>query len=391
MSNTSPAAPAERTVEILEELVRFPSVTDTSNLPIIEYIEARLESVAADMHRSYDSTGTKANLLVRLGPAGGPGLILSGHTDVVPVEGQEWSSDPWRLRPEADRLYARGACDMKGFLACMVALAETVDQATLAGPLFLAFSYDEEIGTRGVRGLIEQFGELGFSADLCVVGEPTRMRVGAGHKSILQGTCTVTGSEAHSSLEPHTANALYGAARLISRLEEMELEREAQGPADTRYGVPHSTVQAAVIEAGVALNIVPRTARFGFEFRCIPAEDAHDLLAAVTTYGETEVLPGLRRRAPEAAIDWRVDIEGPGLDMDDADPAVRRVMEAAGAETVERLPFATEAGRFQGDGIPAVLCGPGDIEQAHKPDEFITLGQLAACEAFLARLVAPTP
>lgn len=387
--------PDELTINCLSDLVSIRTVTDTSNLEVIEYLEERLAPLGGEMHRSYDETGTKANLLVRLGPRTGPGLMLSGHTDVVPVEGQPWSTDPWKLRREEDRLYGRGACDMKGYLACMVTVVETLERTagleSLPGPLYLAFSYDEEIGTRGVRGLIAQFAELGYSAELCVVGEPTRMQVGAGHKSILQGTCTVTGSEAHSSLEPEAANALYGAARLITRLEEMEIARETEGPFDRRYGVPHSTVQAAVVEAGVALNIVPRTARFGFEFRCIPGEDARELLDEVRGFGDREVLPALRRRAPAADIEWTVDIEGPGLDMTDGDPAVARVMTAAGVEAPVRMPYATEAGRFQLAGIPAVLCGPGNIEQAHKPDEYITLGDLAGCERFLRRLLATPP
>ena len=399
MTDTPEPAPDELIIDCLADLVAIQTVTNTSNLEIIDYLERRLAPLGGEMHRSYDESGTKANLLVRLGPKSGPGLILSGHTDVVPVAGQRWSADPWTLRREADRLYGRGACDMKGYLACMVTVVETLARTagleSLPGPLYLAFSYDEEIGTRGVLGLIAQFGELGYSAELCVVGEPTRMQVGAGHKSILQGTCTVTGSEAHSSLEPEAANALYGAARLITRLEDMEIARETEGPFDPSYGVPHSTVQAAVVEAGIALNIVPRTARFGFEFRCIPGEDARELLDEVRGFGEREVLPALRRRAPAADIGWAVDVEGPGLDMADDDPAVARVMAAAaaadaagGAQAPVRMPYATEAGRFQLAGIPAVLCGPGNIEQAHKPDEYITPGDLARCESFLRRLLS---
>jgi acetylornithine deacetylase len=200
----------------------------------------------------------------------------------------------------------------------------------------------------------------------------------------------VTGSEAHSSLEPQAANALYGAARLIGKLEEMELERESAGPCDAGYDVPHSTVQAAIIEAGVALNIVPKTASFGFEFRCIPGEDPQALLEEFRAYGEREVLPDLRRRAGDAAIDWTVDIEGPGLDMPADHPGVRRMLAAAGEAEVSRMPYATEAGRFQLAGIPAVLCGPGNIEQAHKPDEYITIDQLARCEHVLERLLGAT-
>jgi acetylornithine deacetylase len=390
MSDEAAPAPNPRTLEILGELLATRTPTNTPNLEAIEYIEGVLRPLGAEMHRSYDETGTKANLLARLGPDTGPGLMLSGHTDVVPVEGQSWRTDPWAFTREGERIYGRGACDMKGYLACMLSLAERLDPTGLPGPLFLAFSYDEEVGTRGVLGLISQFTELGYSAELCVVGEPTRMRVGVGHKSILQGTCTVTGSEAHSSLEPQAANALYAAARLIAKLEEMELAREHEGPFEEGYGVPHSTVQAAVIEAGVALNIVPRTASFGFEFRCIPGEDPHELLEEFRSYGEREVLPALRRRAGDAAIDWSIDIEGPGLDMPADHPGVRRMLAAAGEAEVSRMPYATEAGRFQLAGIPAVLCGPGNIEQAHKPDEYITIDQLARCEHVLERLLGAT-
>jgi acetylornithine deacetylase len=380
-------SPSRRTVDILRDLVSFPTTSERSNLELIEYVEGLLRPLGAKLERTYDDSGEKANLLATLGPSKGPGLILSGHTDVVPVEGQSWQGDPWDLREEGQRLHGRGSCDMKGFLACMLALAEQVDRHALSGPLYLAFSYDEERGLRGVRRLIEAFADSGAEANLCVVGEPTEMQVGVGHKSILQGTCIVTGSEAHSSLEPHAANALYGAARLLTYLEDTERSREAHGPFDPGYSVPHSTVQAAVAEAGVALNIVPREARFGFEFRCIPSEDARDLLEEAREYGKLEVLPRLAERAEAADIEWRVDIEGPGLDMRPDHEAVQRVMAAAEVRQTVRLPYATEAGLFHGAGIPTVVCGPGSIEQAHRPDEYVALSQLGRCERFLTRLL----
>jgi len=382
--------PSNRTLEILEELVAQRTSSDSGNLEIIDYIESLLAPLRAELIRTYDESGSKTNLLARLGPNHGAGVILSGHTDVVPVSGQEWSFDPWALTEDGDRLYGRGSCDMKGFLACMLSVVERMDVSTLSSPLYLAFSYDEEIGLRGVRPLIEDFNGRGLEAALCVVGEPTEMQVAVGHKSILQGTCTVTGSEAHSSLEPHAANALYGAARVLTRLEEMEREREENGPFDPGYGVPHSTVHAATIRSGVALNIVPRTAEFGFEFRCIPGEDPRTLLEDVREFTETQVVPRLRRTAPEADVRFRVAMEGPGLDTASDSPEARRAMRATGVEKAAppRMPFATEAGLFQRAGIPTVLCGPGDIAQAHKPDEYVTLEQLARCEAFLTRLLS---
>lgn len=330
-----------------------------------------------------------------------PGVILSGHTDVVPVTGQTWQTDPWTVEEREGRLYGRGTCDMKGFDAALLSWVARLDRSALTRPVYLAFSYDEELGLVGVPRLIEQFKDLGFQAELCIVGEPTSMQVGTAHKAVLRGKCTVTGVEAHSSLAPDYPSAIYGAARLVARLSEMADTRAANGPFARQYDIPHSSIHVGLISGGNAVNIVPRHCQFDFEFRTVPGERPQDLLDEITGYAGREVEPYLQTKNAEASVRFETVVESPELAWQEdselpAELALKLAREAvtdtSGTPQVQStdppatpitLPYSTEAGLFQLAGIPTVVCGPGSIDQAHKPDEFITLHQLAAADRFL--------
>jgi len=371
---------------MLERLVAFPTVSRDGNLELVDYVRSYLQGFGIASELTFDDERRKANLFATIGPEDRGGICLSGHTDVVPVDGQDWSVPPFAVTEREGRLHGRGACDMKGFLAAVLGLVPEFLERNLRIPIHLALSYDEEVGCLGVRRLLARLAEREVKPAACIVGEPTGMTPVTGHKGKLSMRCHVHGLECHSAIAPTGVNAVEYAAELIVRLRRMAAARRTGGPFDLAYDPPYTTIHTGVVQGGTALNIVPRDCRFDFEFRYLPADDPGRLLAEVTDFAARELLPQMRAVSPDAGFRFEEIAAFPGLAMTDDDPVTRQVMELTGAERTGRVSFGTEAGLFQAAGIPTIVCGPGQIAQAHKPDEFIEIDQLARCEGFLRRL-----
>ncbi|WP_349360148.1 acetylornithine deacetylase [Stappia sp.] len=381
----TPAPPAA--AEILADLVGFDTTSRGSNLPLIDYVEAFLARRGIASTRIPDETGEKANLLATIGPADVPGYVLSGHTDVVPVDGQDWTSDPFTLTQRDGRLFGRGACDMKGFLACCLGRVDAMRLADLKRPIHLAFSYDEEVGCKGVPSLIRHLVATHPRPLACFVGEPTEMQVIVGHKAKRSYRAIVTGRTCHSSLAPRGVNAVDYAARLVLKIREMG-QTLAKGLHDDLYDVPVTTAHTGTISGGTALNIVPDRCEIAFEFRALPQEDADALVAEVMRFAADELEPEMRAVAPETGIAFEQISSFPGLDTDIDAEVTRLAKRLAGRNDHAKVAYGTEGGRFVEIGaIPTIVIGPGSIEQAHKADEFIALAELEKCDRFLDRVI----
>lgn len=381
MAHLSPSA------ELLRRLLAFDTRSCRSNLDLVAFVQEHLAAYGVASRLVHDDSGEKANLLAVIGPADQPGLVLSGHTDVVPVLGQAWSSDPFTATLRDGRLYGRGAADMKGFLACVLALVPDLVAMEPKRPAILAFSYDEEVGCKGVPRLIDVLLESYPAPMGCLVGEPTLMRLVDGHKGKAGYRCTIRGREAHSAYPALGANAVIAAGRLVAEIATLGERFAEEGPFMAGFEPPHHTAGVGRIEGGSQLNIVPGHCRFEFEFRTLPNEDPMRFVRQIERFAQGWVLPGLRASAPEAVIEFEEILSYPGLMPTDSD-LLRRCAALLDAPEPSRVAFGTEAGCFAARGIPAVVCGPGDITVAHKPDEWIALDQLDACDAFLRRLVA---
>ncbi len=380
--------PTPATLELLDRLISFDTTSRNSNLPLIDWAEDWLTGQGARCLRVPDETGTKANLWASIGPEGVPGWVLSGHTDVVPVDGQAWASDPFRLDRRGSRLYGRGTTDMKGYLACCMGLVPQLDPARMTRPIHLALSYDEEVGCLGVRGLIAAVAGTIPTPVGCIVGEPTQMRVCVAHKAKRSLRATFTGTTGHSSRAPEFVNAVEYAARLVVWLQARGRRMMAEGARDALFDTPHSTTHVGVSRGGTALNIVPDEAVADFEFRVVPGEDADALVAEVTEFVETTLMPEMRATDPAAGVTLELRSAFPGLDTDPAAPVIETLRLLTGQGGHIKVAYGTEAGLFQAAGFPSVVCGPGSIAEAHKADEFIEAAELAACEAMLTRLAA---
>jgi acetylornithine deacetylase len=373
--------------EILARLVAFDTTSRNSNLKLIDWVETYLAGHGVTAERIHDATGQKANLWATIGPADQPGYILSGHTDVVPVDGQDWSTDPFMLTARDGRLHGRGSCDMKGFLACCLARVPAMVAADLAQPIHLAFSYDEEIGCVGVRGLIDRLAHAPVRPAGCFVGEPTSMQVVVAHKAKRSFEAVVTGRSCHSSLAPEGVNAVDYAAMLALEIRRMGDAYRASGSHDPLFTIPVSTAHTGVLEGGTALNIVPDRARLLFEFRLMPGDSADDAEAAIRRHAQDVLEPAMRAVAAEAGIAIEVTSGFPGLDTEPDAPVTRLARRLAERNDHGKVAYGTEGGLFAEIGIPTVVVGPGDIAQAHRPDEFVEQAQLDACEAFIDRLI----
>jgi len=386
-SRQEPMATPLSSSELLRRLLAFDTQSFRSNLPLVGFVREHLAQVGIESRLVHDDRGEKANLWAVIGPADRPGLILSGHTDVVPVAGQAWSSDPFAPVVRDGRVHGRGAADMKGFLACCLALAPELRALDLRRPVILAFSYDEEVGCKGVPRLIEAILAALPRPEACLVGEPTMMRLVDGHKGKAGYRCTVTGREAHSAYPALGANAVIAAARIIAEVAAMGERFAQEGPFVAGFDPPHHTAGVGRIEGGAQLNIVPKRCFFEFEFRTLPEEDPLRFVEAVRRFAKERVLPDLRAAAPEAEIAFEEILSYPGLAPGPDSPFARLCRELSATPTPTKVAFGTEAGCFAARGIPALICGPGDIAVAHKPDEWIALEQLERCDAFLRRLV----
>ncbi|HKH97371.1 MAG TPA: acetylornithine deacetylase, partial [Beijerinckiaceae bacterium] len=351
-----------RVLEILSSLVAFDTTSRNSNLAIIDWIEGFLAPLGFSCERIYDATGAKANLFATLGPASVPGIILSGHTDVVPVDSQTWTSDPFALRVADGRAYGRGTCDMKGYLAVCLAAAETLDAASLNKPVHLAFSYDEEVGCVGARGMVEWLRDTPLQPEACFVGEPTQMGVVVGHKSKRSVRVRVRGKTCHSSLAPLGVNAAEYAARLVAEIARMREWLATDGPQDPLYDVPYSTPHVGILRGGTALNIVPDEAEIVFEIRTIGADDPAALVDRVIAYARDELEPKMHAVDPDSGIDFDVFGAVVGLDTPPGDPVVTLAKSLAGRNDHSKVAFGTEGGLFQTiAGVPTVVIGPGSI------------------------------
>jgi acetylornithine deacetylase len=377
---------AQAALDIVKTLIAFDTTSRGSNLALIDFAQELLEKSGARCRRSFDATGKKANLFATIGPEGDGGFVLSGHTDVVPVDGQDWSSDPFKPEIRDGKLYGRGACDMKGFVGVALALASDIAKAKLTRPIHFALSYDEEVGCVGVTGLLEDLKAQGIKPGLAVIGEPTLMKVVGAHKGGAKLITRCCGREHHSSQPEHGANAVMMAGEFVTLIDQVWNELRAD--TDPRFDPPHSTVQANMISGGTAVNILAREAEVTWEYRCLPDRDADKIVERIRQRADAEVLPKYRARAPEAALETTLHARYPGLAMDDDSPAIALARELTGANKIEAVAYGTEAGHFQNYGIPAVICGPGSIEQAHRPDEFCEISELDACEKFLRKLIA---
>ncbi|MCC6919632.1 MAG: acetylornithine deacetylase [Alphaproteobacteria bacterium] len=381
-------APRFSSLEMLSKLVSFDTTSRNSNLELIRFVQDYLHAYGIASELVHDETGKKANLWATIGPEGDGGIVLSGHTDVVPVDGQAWTSDPWTVTAKGDaKLYGRGTCDMKAFSAVALAMLPEFLKAGLRKPVHLALSYDEEVGCIGVHGLVDRIRQIGVRPRLAVIGEPTMMRVVDAHKAIRSYWVTVTGHEQHSSNVHKGVSAVMVAAELIGKIAEIAAELRAEGDPSGRFDPPYSTCIANVISGGTAQNILARECRFSYEVRSLPGVDGDAIAQRFTDYALDVVRPRIQAIAPSADIQIVRRAMSPPLFAAPGEDAENFVMTLAERNACEAVSYATEAGIFQEAGIPALVCGPGDIAQAHQPDEFIEEGQLPACEAFLRRLI----
>lgn len=372
---------------LLERLVGFATVSRDSNLELIAFIRDYLAGLGVASELFHNEEGTKANLFATIGPDDRGGVVLSGHTDVVPVEGQAWSVEPFRLTEREGRLYGRGTADMKGFIASVLAAVPALLAQPLKLPVHLAFSYDEEVGCLGVRSMLAALAQRPHKPRLCLIGEPTELKPVLGHKGKLAMRCQVHGAACHSAYAPYGVNAIEYAARLIGKLGEIGDDLARPEYHDERFDPPFSTVQTGVIKGGRALNIVPAECEFDFEVRALPGFEAQVVADRLQDYAETQLLPRMRAVSGASDIRLRPLSAYPGLATPADSEAARLVALISGSSDFGTVAFGTEGGLFDQAGIPTVVCGPGSMEQGHKPDEFVSVEQLKGCDAMLRRLV----
>lgn len=367
------------TETLLADLIAFPTISTDSNLAMIDYLAQDLSGLGARIEVFHDPSGTKANVFATLGPDGDGGIVLSGHTDVVPVAGQDWSTDPFKLHEADGKLYGRGTCDMKGFIAACLAMARTYADMPLRKPVHFAFTHDEETGCIGGTALVAELVAKGLRPSAAIIGEPTEMRVIEGHKGCKEITTTFTGLEGHSSQPDLGVNAIEYAVLYIGELMRIREQLKTRAPAGSRFDPPWTTLQIGEVEGGVAHNVIPGHASVAWDLRCVQPGDETFVDDAIDTLVATTLLPAMQAVHPGAAITKEVVGNVVGLTPTDQNEARRIVSELTGANGTDVVAFGTEAGLFQSAGIDAVVCGPGSIAQAHKPDEFIARDQLAAC------------
>jgi acetylornithine deacetylase len=377
-------APDYSTLELLERLVAFDTTSHKSNLALMAFVQDYLAHCKVATHMVPSPDGLKACLFATIGPAGVPGIALSGHTDTVPVEGQTWDSNPFILRDAGDRVYGRGTTDMKGFLACVLAAVPAFKARILKTPIHLAFSYDEEVGCTGVRPMIAQFGHGLTKPSMVIVGEPTNMGVVDAHKGPVRWHIDIKGRATHSSMAHLGVNAIAYAGRILGELARIESKLKAD--VDPRFAPPYATLQVTRMEGGEASNIVPVAAWIGFEVRALPATDIAKIERDVRNFIQTKCLPDMRAIAPEADISLRQTADVAPFTADPGSALTALALKLAGQNETFAVSYATEAGLFQEGGSAAIICGPGDIAQAHTANEWIAKSELANCSAFLSRL-----
>jgi len=379
---------------MIDRLIAFPTVSRDSNLGLIEYARDELARVGIRSNLIYDSTRNKANLFATL--SADPdriktgGLVISGHTDTVPVDGQDWSSDPFVATHREGRIHGRGSADMKGFIAIALAAVPKFLAAQERLPVHLSLTYDEETTFFGVRDLLADLADRGIRPAGCIIGEPTDMRAIVAHKGKRDLCCRVRGREAHSSLTPDGVNAIEFAARLIAFIRQTADRLAREESPDARFAVPYTTLQTGLIKGGIAVNVVPRDCEFTFEMRNLPATSTDEVTRSIVEYAERELVPAMQRVARDAGIVFERGMDLPAFGIAPDHPLVRWAQQVASTAHLSpgAVGFATEASMFSRAGIPTVVIGPGSIDQAHRPDEYISYQQVAACEAFFDRIIA---
>src|SRR5450830_1251779 len=373
--------------DLLAQLVRFDTTSRESTLALIDFVRTYLQGHGVACELVFNEHKNKANLLATIGPADVAGIVLSGHTDGVPVDGQRWSVAPFDLTEKDGKLYGRGTADMKGYIACVLACVPALVRASLRMPVHIALSYDEEVGCLGVRSLIERFHAQPVKPLLCVIGEPTELKPVLGHKGKLAVRCDVQGAACHSAYAPSGVNAIEYAACLIRELVRLGEELKAPQHLNVAFDPPFSTVQTGVMSGGKALNIVPQQCSFDFEVRSLPTQDPWQVAHQLRLYAEQTLLPAMQAVSAQCAIGFSELSSYPGLATSSQSQAAEWVAQFCGSQDFGTVAFGSEGGLFDQAGIPTVVCGPGSMEQGHKADEFISLQQLEACDRMLERVV----
>ena len=376
----------KETTRLLDELIAFPTISDRSNLTMIDHLAERLEDAGARVHVFPDESGQKANLFATLGPERDGGIVLSGHSDVVPVADQEWSSDPFVMYESDGLLYGRGSCDMKGFIAAATAMAPLFAERVRDRPLHFSFTYDEEVGCFGAGALVESLRALDLRPGVALIGEPTMMRVIEGHKGCNEYTTHFHGQAGHGSGPDKGVNAVEYAARFVTRLLALKDQLRARAPADSRFDPPWTTINTGALNGGVAHNVIPSHASVDWEMRPVQQIDVAFVKDDLHRFCTETLLPEMLAVCPEADISTEIVGEVAGLLPSDPNEARRIMMELTGSNDASTVAFGTEAGIFQAYGMSAVVCGPGSINQAHKADEYVSRDQLAQCIAMLEGL-----
>lgn len=379
---------APSTTDILAALAGFDTTSRNSNLALIGWVRAYLDGHGVPYRISLDATGRKANLHATIGPHAAGGVALSGHVDTVPVDGQAWTTDPFALVRHGGRLQARGATDMKGFVACALAAVPGLLAAGLRRPVHLLLSYDEEVGCLGAQRLVQDLDAGGLRPALCIVGEPTLMQPVLAHKGRLAARVEVRGRSGHSSAPARGVNAVHAAAGAVAWLAGEARRMAAEGPFENGFDPPHSTVHVGVMQGGTTLNMIPGHASFEVEYRGIPATDRDAELDRLRAHAAAVIEPAMRDVDPAAGFTVTVLNDVPALSLDPSHELAGLVRQLTGSNSTGKVSYGTEAGVFQAAGIPSIVCGPGDIAQAHQPDEWIAESELAACDGFIRRLAA---
>ena len=382
----SSARLSDSALQMMRRLIAFDTTSRKSNLELIDWVADYLNGFGIESRLTFDDERNKANLFATIGPRIDGGIVLSGHTDVVPVDGQPWTSDPWQVTQHGDRLVGRGVCDMKGFIAIALAMVPDMVSRTLSKPLHFALSYDEEVGCIGVRRLIEDLADIAYRPGGCIVGEPTGMNLVVAHKGKRSYRCSVRGFESHSALTPSGVNAIEIAAEIVTYLRGMSLRFRHRERHDDDYDVPFTTIHVGTIKGGTALNIVPRDCEFMFEFRHLPFDDPEQLLDEVRTFAD-RFLPEMHAVSTDTGISFEQTSELPGFDTGSRSDIADLGRCCSHDASIRKVSFGAEASLFHNAGIPSILCGPGNIAQAHQANEWVTLEQLTRCEDFLRKVV----
>jgi acetylornithine deacetylase len=386
MDSARPAATRMTTTALLERLVSFDTTSRNSNVALIGFIRDYLDGFGVTYRVSTDAAGQKANLHAIIGPQGAGGLALSGHVDTVPVDGQAWTGDPFALRHRDGKLFARGSCDMKGFVASCLAAVPDFQALPLVRPLHLFISYDEEVGCGGAKRLIQDLAESGLRPSLCVVGEPSSMKPILAHKGKINVNVTVRGLPGHSSEPAKGVNAVQAAGEAIAWVAREARRLVSEGPFEDGFDPPHTTIHVGTVQGGTILNIIPEHAAFTMEWRFIPGDSPHRHLERMQAWIAETIEPAMKAVHPACGFGYEIALEMPGMALP-ADHALATVVkQVAGTNSAGKVAYGTEGGFYESAGIPTIICGPGDIAQAHQPDEWIAASELEACDGFVRRL-----